>query len=361
MNQDLALSVLSEIMNWDLARCRTEFAWLQLMARFKYDGYQDFVAGLRFVESLADWLQQFKPEHREAAYLFLRTHVLYFGPAEINHLVDHFYPGVVRPFLLDTVASEVGRARYLLTPAHPKYRDLLRQTLFFGLSDGARIDSFRRATSGIISNEQILLATEIAKPKWDQVLKSLQKDLNDQARFRVLFLIDDFTATGTTLFGKLERFWRDFSNYGIANSHMSSTWAIHVHHYIATSDVKENLPIRDAAQRTERKGDWFSDLHFSYSFVLPASVKLSEANTGAFWEVIDQYYNSSIETEHTRKGGGKDVKLGFGQCALPLVLEHNTPNNSIPLLWAETDDSNGEHPMRPLFRRRQRHTHLSGI
>ena len=142
---------------------------------------------------------------------------------------------------------------------------------------------------------------------------------------------------------------------------MSATWAIHVHHYIATADVRENLPIRDAAQRLEQKGDWFEDLHFSYSFVLPASIKLSEPNTKEFWEVIDQYYNSSIETEHTRKGGGKNVKLGFGQCALPLVLEHNTPNNSIPLLWAETDDSNGEHAMRALFRRRQRHTHLSGI
>ena len=142
---------------------------------------------------------------------------------------------------------------------------------------------------------------------------------------------------------------------------MSPKWTIHVHHYIATADVKENLPIRDATERKERKEDWFSDLQFSYSFVLPESIKLSEANTREFWKVIDGYYNSSIETEHTRKGGGKDVKLGFGQCALPLVLEHNTPNNSIPLLWAETDASNGEHAMRALFRRRQRHTHLSEI
>jgi hypothetical protein len=50
MNQDLALSLLGEVMEWDLERSRTEFAWLQLMSRFKYDGYSDFVAGVRFIE-----------------------------------------------------------------------------------------------------------------------------------------------------------------------------------------------------------------------------------------------------------------------------------------------------------------------
>jgi hypothetical protein len=29
------------------------------------------------------------------------------------------------------------------------------------------------------------------------------------------------------------------------------------------------------------------------------------------------------------------MKYGYANCALPLVLEHNTPNNSISLLWAD--------------------------
>ena len=48
------------------------------------------------------------------------------------------------------------------------------------------------------------------------------------------------------------------------------------------------------------------------------------------------------------------MRYGYANCALPLVLEHNTPNNSIPILWAETQGKLG-HPMRPLFRRRDRH------
>ena len=68
MNQDLALRVLSQIMAWSDERAREEFRWLRLMARLKYDGYRDFQAGMRFIENLATWLQQFEPAEREIAY-----------------------------------------------------------------------------------------------------------------------------------------------------------------------------------------------------------------------------------------------------------------------------------------------------
>lgn len=59
MNQDFVLKTLSTVMNWETDRARLEFAWLRLMSRIKYDGYQDFLAGMRFIETLADCLQQF--------------------------------------------------------------------------------------------------------------------------------------------------------------------------------------------------------------------------------------------------------------------------------------------------------------
>jgi hypothetical protein len=55
------------------------------------------------------------------------------------------------------------------------------------------------------------------------------------------------------------------------------------------------------------------------------------------------------------KVGGEQAHYGFAKTGLFLVLEHNTPNNSIALLWAEADGDSPAPPMRPLFRRRQRH------
>lgn len=71
MKQHLALKVLGEILGWTEEQCLKEFAWLELMSRFKYDDYSDYVAGARFIESLVDWLQQFKVQERAAAYQFV--------------------------------------------------------------------------------------------------------------------------------------------------------------------------------------------------------------------------------------------------------------------------------------------------
>jgi len=73
-----------------------------------------------------------------------------------------------------------------------------------------------------------------------------------------------------------------------------------------------------------------------------------------FARLVEVYYDKAVESRHTQVGGD-GVRWGFGDCALPLVLEHNTPNNTIALLWAETSGGAGLHAMRPLFRRRQRH------
>ena len=78
-----------------------------------------------------------------------------------------------------------------------------------------------------------------------------------------------------------------------------------------------------------------------------------------FITLTKTYYDPAIRTKHTDVGGVHHLGLGYGRCALPLVLEHNTPNNAIALLWAETDggdrDGTPAPAMRPLFRRRQRH------
>ena len=108
MNQDLGLRILGRIMDWDDDRARDEFAWLKLMARLKYDGYRDFQAGMRFVESLATWLQQFEPRERHTAYAFLRHTLVYIGPSEMQRLVERFYPRTVQDHLFRMVTAECG-------------------------------------------------------------------------------------------------------------------------------------------------------------------------------------------------------------------------------------------------------------
>lgn len=372
MNQEFILGKLSEIMRWDTERSREEFAWLSLMAKMKYDGYEDFRAGARFVESLADWLQQFPQADREAAYAFIRRHLVYIGTAEMNHLVELFFPETVQWRLMQAAADKchIPRYRVWADPAATAcYRRLLRQTLFIELSDGARIDVFRRSNADAISNEQVITAPRIIKAKWDGVLEDLRKSLNEpEARFAFVFLVDDFIASGMTLLrweekrrewnGKLFRFWEDLEEAGVIGTHFEPDWVLCVHHYLATHRGKHAAQQRDEEARESRRGSgkgWFELVRFSYGTVFAEDLPVDEGRHDEFLKLVQAYYDDSIETEHM-KLGGEDARLGFGQCALPLVLTHNTPNNSIALLWAETAGKDGRHSMRPLFRRRQRHT-----
>ena len=380
MNQDLGLKVLSQIMRWDDDRARKEFAWLKLMARLKYDGYRDFQAGMRFIESLVTWLQQFKQPQRETAYEFVRRTLVYIGPSEMQRLVEQFYPSTVRDCLVRMVADECGIQPYRVLAdkkARAAEERLRRQTLFMGLSDGARIDTIRHANSGLLGNEQFVQGAQVDTEKWRDLLDNLRKDLKDQnARFRLVYLIDDFTATGTTFFrcdknknewkGKLIRFTKSVenANAGLGRDKLfEDDWTLCIHHYVASQAAIDAIKKRIEKAKTSGAfpEDWARIMHTSSGMPLPRDlpIRADSSRHDDFIKLTQCYYDPEIQTKHTDIGGVTDISLGYGGCALPLVLEHNTPNNAIALLWAETDGGirDGVHApaMRPLFRRRQRH------
>ena len=103
--------------------------------------------------------------------------------------------------------------------------------------------------------------------------------------------------------------------------------------------------------------DWARETHASCGMLLPRELPIDSVSGrhAAFFRLTQAYYDPTIETIHTGIGGVTHLGLGYGRCALPVVLEHNTPNNSIALLWAETDGTGVNPAMRPLFRRRHRH------
>ena len=378
MNQDLGLKVLSKIMNWTDGQARQEFAWLKLMARLKYDGYQAFQAGMRFIENLVTWLQQFEAHERSTAYSFVRRSLVYIGPIEMQRLVEQFYPRTVREHIVRLVAAEHGIQPYrvLVDPdADAATERLRRQTLFMGLSDGARIDTIRHANAGLLSNEQFVQVTQVDSEKWRDLIDHLRSDLNDpRAQFRIVYLIDDFAGTGTSFLrfdGKQKRWKGKLVRFRDSVEMASSTvpddgvfednWVLCVHHYVASSEAAGAISDRLTESTDAFPDSWRKTPRTSFGMVLPPDLSI-QATSGIhddFIRLTQIYYDPIIQTKHTEIGGVSHLGLGYGACALPLVLEHNTPNNAIALLWAETDGGvrgNIQAPaMRALFRRRQRH------
>ena len=203
--------------------------------------------------------------------------------------------------------------------------------------------------------------------KGDGILSELRKDLvslvgsdngADTRLFRMIFLLDDFSGSGRSclrkddsggaIVGTIAKFRNQLQSAERLGK-LVNTDDLHVGIvlYIATKHAVNHLkPLLSELFKP------FSNISCDVHVVnmLEDAVSLDETRDGGFLGLAESYYDSSAEDEHTRKGG-TDVKRGFAGCALPLVLSHNTPNNSMFLLWANPDDVK----IRGLFPRVSRH------
>lgn len=387
MINTLALNLVADVMKWENEVATKEYAWLKLISSMKYDGYSDFRAGVRFLESLVSWLRHFDERDRAAAYAFVKERLVYISTLEMQRVIETFIPEIVTPYLRKSVAIELGIKPYEVWKTSEgaiAFERRLRRCLFVGLSDGSRIDVLRRANSGRLSQEQVIPMMNVDDEKWKSLAVDLKKDLNDEtARFDDVYLIDDFTASGTTFIrfpdgepkGKLYKFERIVKDAKARleilqqDFPLADGYTLHIHHYVSTRQAHDALDERVAEAREKLQNKSFNNALITEGMLLPSdlrvatidketrAVTVTRPSDGPIVDLCGRYYDDDLFKrleKHCREAGQTDMKYGYADCALPLILEHNTPNNAIPLLWAEADGKIGV-PMQPLFLRRDRH------
>lgn len=370
MRRDLAERLLSQILGWGPEEKAAERGLLEDFSAYKYDEYQQFAPGRRFLESLALWLRQFKSrDERRAAYQFVKERLVFISDAEMNHLVELAYPTFVRPHLMEQVATATGLEPYrvkAITTSN-EYRKQLRQTLVLGLSDGARTDRFRRANPLAISNEQIWHAYDISQAKAEDLKQELKKDLdkldtddNKEAKTEALFstvvLLDDFTASGTSYIrqkndgtwgGKIPKILQALeADESLSTLIQPDGIKVIIILYVAAPQAVEYIE-KQIPRFCFSRGD----IEFRVVHRLSESTKLARPGDDPILDLAlnPDYFDASVDDDNA-KVGGTSFQLGYAGCQLPVVLSHNTPNNSIYLLWSEDASK-----VRGLFPRISRH------
>ncbi|KTE18376.1 MULTISPECIES: phosphoribosyltransferase-like protein [Sphingopyxis] len=343
MRKLLAESLLKRVMDWDQARLAEELPLLDRMAGFKYDEYQQFGPGRKFVETLGLWLEQFQPDEREAAFDFVKNRLVYISEGEMRHLVEAAFADHIKPMLIRAAAETLGLPAHSLgaVTESTAFRRSLRSSLFFGLSDGARMDVFRRSAN--LDNEQVWQAYEPSEAKTTGLIEDLRK-IYPESYFERVFLIDDFTASGISYIrqepdgswkGKIKKALTQFGG-DAAKLFSPDGYQMTVVIYVATPEASHHIRTQLAAY-CESIGKPVPEVIIVYE--LPQSTKLEDANEGdrPFLALADQdrYYRNTPMDTHEQKGRTDTVKRGFAGCGLPLVLGHNTPNNSLYLLWGD--------------------------
>jgi hypothetical protein len=354
MKDDLAEELLGKIMGWEGPDLAIYGPALQALADYKYDEYGTFRPGEHFLESLARWLWQFATiEERRTAFDFVMQRLVFISDAEMEHAIELVYRDIVRPLVRAQVATARDLAPHLVRRLtnDPLFKSFQRRLLILGLSDGARLDRLRRA-SPELSHEQFALVSTPAEEEVRGMRRKLEKaiaelELPGEAKFNHVLLIDDFTGSGFTMIreegerfgGKLVKVKKHLDELA-AKGLLDANPGVTVITYVAS----------EAAER------WIVD-HFRRAGIpwtfrtiqrIPDSARVVDP---AMEALCKNYYDAALEDEH--KG---NATFGYKDCRLPLVLTHNTPNNSICLLWIDTSEMPGTLRRHALFPRYERHS-----
>lgn len=372
MNSNLANQLLASIMKWEAQTLASERAALEFMGSMKYDAYDRYMPGMRFMSSLVQWLNDIEEEDRDEAYKFIKEKLVFISSTQMNYLVDLLYDSKIRPILLDMATTETGMPSYKRSSnvVHNRFEIEKRSALVVGLSDGAHTDILRRSAG--FSNEQVLTNYYPDGKKLKDMLDELRKDDKLQSiekpYFRRIFLIDDFTASGKSFIrydesdgkyhGKLKKIidelcTRGYVEKGQKIEHLSyllnPEQKIQIDILFSIATEKAKTSIKDNLDDYLKSVGWQDKVEFNIHIVQLLEDKLSndiksDNNLVRVLKKDKHFVEECVISKSYKVGKNDSPWLGFDECALPVVLAHNTPNNSLPIIWQDAERFHGLFP-----------------
>lgn len=378
MRFNLAKQFLVQLMNWDDLEATKNLREMDLMSDIKYDSYDQFMPGIKFVGNFYLWLSQFKDlKDRKLMYEFVKKYIIYINSTQISHLIDLLYNTKIVPLIREKVVGDyiqkgeqVNKYNYRLLENSTEFKSHKRKTLFIGLSDGSHIDIIRR--NSYLDNDQVLTNyypdDNKVKDLGDKLVECVDLANDANKKFESIVLIDDFTASGSSFIrkkedgtygGKLPTFFKALNSNDKFKNLLTDNYEIHLYFLIATENalsyIKELLEhFMQQYNNVKVEVDCIQKLYDDAKFT-----SHHEEDAKAMLEIISQkrYVNEPQLTDAYKKSyaeGDDSYHLGYKQCALTVVLNHNTPNNSLPIIWQPKREDK-ENPLYPLFYRITRH------
>lgn len=361
MKAEMAETILKGVMQWaDPEITATELQDIQIMSEIKYDDYQQYTHGMRYIENLALWLRNFDTqEKREYAYKFIKENLIFISEEEMRQIVSVSFDMYMKPIILGLTKkyclinniTDVNDRKDL-------WKYFRRKTLFLGLSDGSHMDYFRRQNSAL-SNEQVFVHYDFSEEKALDMLNELSKDItptklkyeiNDEEAFGTFFLMDDFSASGKSYIRKEELEWKGkvvkfFERLEKLNYNRSGI-EVHIILYVATQKAVEYIKKQIQGYKLEKNINEVINVT-AIQIIEPYICEQGSPIYQLFKEDYELHINNNNDSyvdKHFRKGDCQYPFLGFDKCSLPLILYHNTPNNSFPVLWHSWKDGHALFP-----------------
>lgn len=281
------------------------------------------------------WLNNFSgevqsPEDEQTQALYLLSHFLYFGEAEVRELLRAVYRDLFRARFVRQFRKSNSNTR-VASVINNAFRDELRRTRFLGMGNPSESGSFLlyyfRQVNGLPSN--LFIHTHQIFSRSTAGASGVSVQLRDPSIKNYIF-IDDLCGSGQQAI--------DYSKDAVTPLKKLNPGA-HVAYLPLFATTKGLSEIRSNAQFDQVECVLELDESFrSFSSLSRVYAGALEPISGTRGEAVARHYGQKLVPGHP---------LGYRDNQLILGFFHNTPDNTLPVFWYDSPAS----PWNPVFKR----------
>jgi hypothetical protein len=310
-----------------------------------------------FMKIFLDWISQFNGKiegmegdmlNHEKRYAFiLARNILYFNRKQIISLLKTIWDRIRKELLDDVIKNESLKITDVLFRADI-VTDKLLESVFVPLSDSSHFMEFRhhclpeRQSGNLIIPciDRLMLPIDI---KSNHIINEIKNNYRNKKN---LFVIEDFSGSGTTA----KKLLKIIKNYDFENVYFCPC--------VITNTAENKLG--ELKQEARKLDKVFKILQ---GITIDNEYSIADDATSDMWgdeekrilrQISNKYFKSHFKDnvylyyDFNKKPPQKPTPYGFRNGGFTIVLYSNCPNNSLPIIWANS-------VWKPLFRRYERY------
>jgi hypothetical protein len=268
-------------------------------------------------DEIFKWLRNFSNEDEIYLALVLANNILYYNLDEVRSLWRIILTNRVKLFLLDEIFRDME-----LPDIEKWFPEYLREKCIF-------VGYGKAGKSGQSMVYPFQQSHNVKNLKYMELFEFLHTS-EDFSKKEGVFLLDDFVGSGnqakTTWYNKIND--KSFNDVSEDNPHLKFIYLALIGFKDGKKVIEENTPMKVIlGEELDERFKCFSDV-----------------------SVIYENPNERIEAKRVMEEKGRmlyEYPLGYDNMELAVAFHHNTPNNSLPVIWKRRDDGSWY----PLFER----------
>lgn len=321
-----------------------EVARISFLGRRKYDRYDHFYPGETFDTRLLTWLGNFEKDERQDAMEIVKS-LKFVSSYELKQLAIRTFEQARTTIIQESNISGLDWYTYL-ERKNVTIETELAKSIFVACADDIDFDFFRRYAM------RHYKSCGFKKENFVEYYKRDSKSLEELPNHNRIFLLDQLCATGDTALrqdkesnwhGKLSRF-QELWGETIDNTQIY--YCPYMLASVAENNMSQRLPVYLKRARNPQlkllPGCW---IPISDCISDQSGTSINKNSKVA--KLCEKYYSRFREDKHTKVGGS--ACYGYGSAGLTIILQSNCPNDTLYLLWHDSD-------WYPLFPRVAHHT-----